>query len=63
VLWVRFGFLTDPDTAFFLNADQDSKGSETNEDPNPGQTLPLLKVEFFMKNIFSKLKIWLMSKF
>jgi hypothetical protein len=45
---------TDPDTDFFLNADPDSIGRETNEDPNPGQTLPLLKVEFYMKNIYFK---------
>jgi hypothetical protein len=44
-------FSTDPDLAFYLNADPDP-GSQTNVDPipDPGQTLKSQKVKFYMKN-------------
>jgi hypothetical protein len=35
---------------FYLNADP-NPGSQTNPDPDPGQTLPSQKVEFYRKNI------------
>jgi len=50
VSWICIGLSTDPDPAFYLSADPDL-GSQTNADLDPGQTLPSLTVEFYMKNI------------
>ncbi len=45
VFRIRIGFSADPDPAFYLN------GSQTNADPDPGQTLLSQKVGFDMTNI------------
>jgi hypothetical protein len=45
VLWIRMGFNGDPDSAFYLNADQ-GPGSQNNGDPDSGQTKKSQKVEF-----------------
>jgi hypothetical protein len=54
VLGIRIGFNADanPDPAVYLIADQDP-GSQTNSnpDPDPGQTLPSQKGYFYMKNL------------
>jgi hypothetical protein len=42
VLWIRIVFNSDPDTAFYLDADPDldpDPGSQTNADTDPGRTL------------------------
>ncbi len=39
---------TDSEPAFYLNTNPD-RGSQTNADPDPGQTLPSQKVEFLHK--------------
>ncbi len=56
MLWIRTGFSTDPDPAFYLNADPDT-GSQSNVDPipDPGQTLKSQKFTFHMKNKFTVL--------
>jgi hypothetical protein len=36
-MWIRIGFIADPDLAFCLEADPDPE-SPTNADPDPGQT-------------------------
>ncbi len=54
VLWIRIGFNADPDLALYLNEDPDPDptkepnkcGCTLHAFPNPGQTLPSLKVEF-----------------
>jgi hypothetical protein len=40
VLWIRIGFIADPDPTFYLNPD-----------PDLGQTLKSQKVEFFHGNV------------
>jgi hypothetical protein len=56
VFFIRKGFNADPhldpDPAFYLIADPNpDTGSQTNADPDPGQTLPSQKVDFHMKYI------------
>ncbi len=58
MLWIRIGFYedSDPDQAFYLNADPDPEPrSQTNADPcRSCQTLKSLEVNFYMKNIGSQ---------
>jgi hypothetical protein len=45
VLWIRIGLIMDPGPAFYLRVNPDPE-SQTNPDPDSGQTLPSQKVEF-----------------
>jgi hypothetical protein len=46
---IRTDFTADPDPAFYLNAYPDT-GSQTNTEPDPGQTLPSQKFDSDIKN-------------
>ncbi len=51
-LWIRIGFIADPDPAFFLHSDLDTDpGSQTNADPDPdpSQTSKSQKFEFLLE--------------
>jgi hypothetical protein len=45
VLWIRIGFNTDPDSAFYINADPEDP------DPDPDQIYESQKVEFLHERI------------
>ncbi len=52
MLWIRLGFIAEPDAAFYLNVDPDPE-SETNTepDPDPGHTFRHNKSNFYI-NIY-----------
>ncbi len=47
LLWIRIGFMAEPDSAFY-DTDPDSV-SKTNADPDRGQSFPLPKNRFNTK--------------